>query len=86
MNQQFDGYKVLIHMPAPKMQLSADCPVSDYMRAATNAWLVEFFGYKPDPIIDDGEVIILHASKELIMSHKTWSVLFKHLKVSSRVF
>lgn len=30
----------------PKIQLSADAPVSDKFRAEMNAWLVEQFGYR----------------------------------------
>lgn len=39
----------------PKMQLSADCPVTDDYRADTNAWMIRFFGTW-NPLKDD-EVI-----------------------------
>lgn len=52
----------------PKMQLSADCPVTDDFRKEMNAWLIEFFGYK-DPIIPLNTIYM--AGNRLIMRPET---------------
>lgn len=38
------GMQLYITPDIPKMQLSADCPVSPDVRAETNAWMIKFFG------------------------------------------
>lgn len=81
-SSHLNGYKVIIHKPVPKLQLSEDCPVSDDFRIEINAWLIDFFGYEKDSIIDSGDIIMLHASREMIMSQETHTKLYNHLQLS----
>jgi hypothetical protein len=40
----FNGFKVIVRQPFPKMQLASNVPVTDEFRAEINAWMLEFFG------------------------------------------
>ena len=59
--QLFDDWKISLNKVTPKMQLSADCPVTDDFRAETNQWMAEFFGMHPD--IPNGYLIFDDAHK-----------------------
>ena len=80
------GYKVIIHQPVPKMQLSEECPVTADFRKEINQWMLGFFGYKPDDIIDNDKVVVLHASKEMIMSRKVWKQFYAQMSLSQKTF
>lgn len=56
MNSIF-GMKVIEAPRKPKMQLSADCPVTDDFRKEMNDWLIEFFGYESFVPINTAYVI-----------------------------
>ena len=44
-NQTLYGKKIVVAKSYPRMQLSADCPVSDKFRDEFNLWLLAFFGF-----------------------------------------
>lgn len=62
------GIQVVEAARWPKMQLSADCPVTDEFRAEMNAWMAEFFGYE-SAVPDYGVTMVgntIFASRETI--------------------
>lgn len=68
------GMRVIIDdSVVPKMQLSADCPVTEDYRADTNAWMIRFFGVRK--AIPDGQV--LNGKSRFIMNSCTWNALKK---------
>ena len=75
---KIQGLEVVIRQPAPKMQLSADVPVTDEFRAEINAWMINFFGFGETDIwgrnIHD-EVIISQDQGVIFMSQKIFDKL-----------
>lgn len=75
---KIQGLEVVIRQPAPKMQLSADVPVTDEFRAEINAWMINFFGFGETDVwgrnIHD-EVIISHDQSVIFMSQKNFDKL-----------
>lgn len=71
--QFWGGYRVVLSKDKPVRQLALDVPVSDDMRAKTNAWMIEFFG--TTNLMPDGQVMVLDEGKAMWMNPRTWAAL-----------
>lgn len=69
------GVNLVIAEDYPKMQLSADCPVSPKMREETNRWMVSFFGMTNH--VPDGQVYMLNNGESVLMNRRTLATLRK---------
>ena len=67
------GWRIMVSPDKPKMQLSADVPVSPDMRASVNEWMLEFFGYTN--MVNDEHVIMLSETHTIWMSPRTFARL-----------
>lgn len=71
-----NGYRVFVSnvlTQVPRMQLSADCPVTPAYRAETNEWMRQFFGVKEIAFINerDGAVFLSErAFRELMKQNE----------------
>lgn len=68
------GKKICVNnMHTPKLQLSADCPVTEEFRQETNQWMESFFGV--DYLIPTGTTYI--AGDTIFMNPETLRILRK---------
>ena len=67
------GWRIMVSPDKPKMRLSEDVPVSPDMRASTNEWMLEFFGYTN--MVSDDHVIMLSETQTIWMSPRTFARL-----------
>lgn len=79
-----NGFKVVVKPPTPKMQLAWDVPVTTEFRASVNQWMIEFFGYQPDEIIGDSQVIICEREKTFFMTQAMWAEFKRQLDTSEK--
>ncbi len=72
---RLSGFKVAIVADRPRMQLSADCPVTPAMRQETDQWLQQFFGMTN--MLADGAYLIDTAAKTLFCNARTLENLLR---------
>lgn len=67
------GMVVIISPDHPKMQLSADCPVTPEFRVEMNLWMREFFG--TTNLVPDGRSIVLTQQNRVVVNPRTYAQL-----------
>ena len=74
------GHRVHIQEPGPKMCCSKEFRAiqSPELVAATDAWMLSFFGYA-DPTIPHGGYLLIY-NGDLVMSRSTWDAVRKAVK------
>lgn len=73
----------------PKMQLSADCPVTDDYRADTNAWMIRFFGMvnpmKDDEVIEvNFDAVGIGGGRRLMCNPRTYAKIEPMVRLAER--
>lgn len=74
------GITVVVSEDRPKMQLSADCPVTPDFREEMNRWMAEFFGFWN--LIEDGRVLMDGPNARAYMNPRTYASMRHSLRAA----
>lgn len=67
------GYRVCVVKPFPRMQLTANVPVTAEFRAEMNAWMAVFFGY--DCVLKSGQTMVSELNKTIYVTQEDYNKL-----------